>query len=253
VEKNASELYRYGTKLNTHDVIKVMALGLMIVDHLGAYLFQDNLWCRLIGRGAAPLFFFLIGYSGKLRVRTDLIVYGLILSWTGYLLSGHIWVNILLVFIVTYCLLSLYPPNTLTTKWRIALFALIVGVSILSHNYVEYSGFGVLFAYSGRLLALKDPQGEIWLLLTLLVYFLWEGLIFGFLLHPDTMTALGALMVILYVILSQYRLRSFDLPGPLALLGLIVARYSLPIYFYHLLALQVVYVWVHHHFPFRGY
>src|SRR5579872_332312 len=98
IVSNTSELTRYGQAINTHDLLKIAGLALMIVDHLGAYVFQDNLWLRLIGRGAAPLFFFLIGYSGKLRIRPSLIMFGLILSVTGFLISGHFWVNILLVF-----------------------------------------------------------------------------------------------------------------------------------------------------------
>ncbi|HRE31734.1 MAG TPA: TraX family protein [Candidatus Berkiella sp.] len=68
-------VYRYGKSLNTHDFIKVLAIVIMVIDHVGDYVFPDNHWLRLIGRIGLPMWFFLIGYVNKLRMNKYLIVY----------------------------------------------------------------------------------------------------------------------------------------------------------------------------------
>ncbi len=53
--------------VSTLDMLKLMATVLMIVDHAGLY-FADGNWLRIIGRPAAIIFGFLIGFSGSSRV-----------------------------------------------------------------------------------------------------------------------------------------------------------------------------------------
>ena len=59
-----SVLIRYGKQVNSHDLLKVLGTLLMVIDHVGMYLYPEQIYLRIIGRGAAPLFFFATG-SGK--------------------------------------------------------------------------------------------------------------------------------------------------------------------------------------------
>ena len=47
---------------NLYDRLKVLAVITMIIDHLGYYIFPEDLYLRLIGRIAFPIFLFLVGF-----------------------------------------------------------------------------------------------------------------------------------------------------------------------------------------------
>lgn len=237
-------LYRYGHAINSHDVLKAIAVLLMVVDHIGAYLLNDNPWCRLIGRGAAPLFFFLIGYVNKLHIRMSLIVYGLILSMIGYYFYGGFWISILLNFIFIEWLFWFIPPEKVNTLGRGLVFIIALALNSVVYQYLEYGFFGLLIAASGRFIAVKDPQADIWLLLTLVAYFVGESMTFHFMRNNYLLFAFGSLVVALFQ-LRFYRLRTFASPHWVAVPCLVLSRFSLPIYFYHLLGLEIYYVISH--------
>ena len=81
-------LYKYGREVNTHDLVKVLATIVMIIDHIGLYFVDNNDWFRIIGRLAAPLFFMLVGASGAYHQKKELIVYTFILMGFQYYLIG---------------------------------------------------------------------------------------------------------------------------------------------------------------------
>lgn len=83
--------------------LKLIAVILMSIDHIGAYLFPHISILRIIGRLAMPIFAYLIseGFShtrSKLRYFFSLFAAGLISQPARYLYA-HTWeLNILLVF-----------------------------------------------------------------------------------------------------------------------------------------------------------
>lgn len=233
-----SRLYRYGLKLNTHDLIKIVATILMIIDHVGEYTLHDNAWCRLMGRGAAPLFFFLIGFAGKLKIGPSLILYGIILSAVQSFLNQQIFINILLNFIFIDILLSFHPPQSLNTIQRLFFFILCATLNVYTYAYLEYGFLGILFVYCGRMHALKDPQSTFWLLATWILYVFWVAKIFHFNVNHDYLVLLAIIAIILFLVMRSYRLHTLYCPRILLLPGLLLSRYSLEVYFYHVIILQ---------------
>ena len=69
--------------ITSYDLLKALAVALMIVDHLGFYFYPDILWLRIIGRLSAPIWFFLIGYAHRRDVPRILWAGGLILTISG--------------------------------------------------------------------------------------------------------------------------------------------------------------------------
>lgn len=235
---NTSSLYRYGRQFNTHDAMKILGIALMIIDHVGWYLMNDYMPFRLIGRLAAPLFFFLIGYSGKVHINAFLIIYGIILSFTGALQSHHFWINILLNFIIANALLHYYPLERLSSLIRTFAFITLVILTPFVYRYLEYGFLGILIAYAARSVALKEPSRALWLALALFIYGFYQAVVFNFLIQPPYITSLCILLVGLYYLFLHYSLRPLPLPQPLILPGLLLSRYSLHLYFYHILLLQ---------------
>lgn len=237
---NSQRLFKYGEVFNTHDFIKVIAILLMIVDHCGQFLLHDNMWCRLIGRAAAPLFFFLIGYSGKLHLHIMLILYGIILTISGYFLTGQPQLNILLNFILIHFCFKYWPAEKLGTISRIVAFLICVVVNVFAYFYLDYGLLGILIAYSARYIALKDKQGECWLLLSLLAYFVWECAYFGFNINPYYTYSFAALTLSMFLFMRGFELKNLYIPSLLLIPTLIISRFSLEIYFVHLFLLQLL-------------
>lgn len=226
-------LYRYGKTVNTHDLVKILALLFMVIDHIGFYFYPDTPILRVIGRGAAPLFFFLIGYSNHLRITPLLIIYGVILSIMGFYEYDKFWISILFNFILVQFFLGLFPPAKLTLLWRYAMFILLICLNPLLYNHLEYGTLGILLAYCGKLIALKDPQADVFLILTLTIYFIWETITFSFFNPTALLYAFAGIVLSLCLIMHFYKQRTFHFPQPLILPTLFLSRTSLHLYFYH--------------------
>lgn len=64
---------------NYQDLIKLIAIILMVIDHLGLYIFPEMHFFRAIGRYSMPIFCFFAGYNLKNKARIEILVYGLAL------------------------------------------------------------------------------------------------------------------------------------------------------------------------------
>jgi hypothetical protein len=235
-----SEIQKYGRALDTHDLLKVIGVILMVADHIGLYdTTTDRTDLRVVGRCAAPIFFFLIGYVNHLRIRPSLIIYGCLLSITAYFLHNHVFFNILIsMILIQYCLWT-FPPERITTVWRCVGFIVLIPANYWVMGYLEYGTLGLLFAYSARLIALKDRQASFWLIMTLIVYTVWQSMLFKFFEHPVYIYILLTEMTLLYFAFNFYREVTFT-PHKWQLPLLFISRYSLEIYFIHLFALHVM-------------
>lgn len=239
---NSQTLFQYGRTLNTHDGLKILATLLMIIDHVGIYFLDDNSFCRLMGRGAAPLFFFLVGYSGKVHLSAFLIVYGIILSFTGGILADHIWINILLNFVVIHFLLQYAPLERLPLMIRLIAFVVLTALTAPVYAYLEYGFLGILVAYSGKSLADKEPSAPLWMGATLTIFAIYQAITFKYLNSTTKLIELGVLFLILFFLFRSYTLRPLTCPRKLQIPAMIIARYSLHIYFYHLIIFQGIYI-----------
>ena len=74
------------TGVATLDLLKAFAVVTMLADHVGLYLFPDQLWWRAAGRPTIVIFGFLIGFAGPRAVPPVWIGLGLGLTllegWT---------------------------------------------------------------------------------------------------------------------------------------------------------------------------
>lgn len=238
-------LYQYGRIPNTHDLMKAIGIILVLIDHSAQFLLDDNLWGRLLGRGAAPLFFFLIGYTGRLHLRFSLILYGLILSFSGFLFYQHLWINILLSFIFINLFFHLFRNLIQKRAVQLGIVLCCIFLQPFVSKYIEYGTSGFLLAFAGRQLALHDPLAKYWLGVALVVYYLWQGYAFAFYQNQWMLTILGFICVGLYMVMSSYQLKILSVPSRLRLPLLLLSRYSLEIYFYHLFILQILLIATH--------
>ena len=140
---------------NLYDYLKIVAVITMIIDHLWYYFFPDQIWMRLVGRIAFPIFLFLVGFSNSYKRRRDIVIMASIIQismWLGY----H------------YAHIGTFQLNIL---WA------IIGVRLFLRRYQYYHKYRLLFIISIMLLGMHFAI-ESWIDYGMLSWFLG---IFGFL------------------------------------------------------------------------
>src|SRR6266702_2418964 len=73
--------------------IKVIAVGLMVIDHVGVFFFPDISLLRIIGRGAFPLFAWLIAngvyHTSNINNYLNRLLFFAVISQVPYLLANR--------------------------------------------------------------------------------------------------------------------------------------------------------------------
>lgn len=249
------DIYRYGTDLNSHDLLKISAISTMVIDHIGRFFLNNSVWWRVAGRMAAPQFFFLVGYTGSYRFKREILFYGLALWVVNYLTNPSmsiiehiIPINILIGFALIKALLNRFDPAKLPTEFVILLLAILMFFSLPTYILIEYGTLGLCYAIGARLLRQRHGFRLFWISATVLVHFFFE-LVFLLILNVDVSTRLlpftiGLLTVVFatnLIIFLRYDFRIFKVGQKyIRTLAIYISRYSLQIYFFHLSAFMIV-------------
>lgn len=237
--------YKYGP-LNTHDVVKCVAIVLMIIDHIGAYLLPEHSDFRLIGRFAMPLFLFLVGYSLSYRWRWDLFFWACAVLAGGLLLGQPVFsLNILFAILLTRVLMRWLDKNgyIYSHPWHIIVASVIWYFPLAP--LLDYSVMNALFAVSGYLVA-KDMRAtltRIFLCITLALHVLVQMIDFEFSVYQCAVYI--ALTPPMGLFMLHYRLKTYQgavaaIAAPIKFIG----RYSLEIYALHLLLFFALARWL---------
>ncbi len=252
----AAGTYRYGPAVNSHDVLKVLAIAAMIVDHAGWLFVDNNVWMRIAGRLAAPLFFFLVGYSGSYRFKPELLALGAALSTISFLTTTQTGIdailplNILLNFVLIKLIMDRFDPAAQPSGRLLTLLAILMALSVPTYvATVEYGTLGLSYAMGARLLGQRHPVARFWIMTTIAFHFvistvlflLWDTAVPSSLL-PLAILCMAAVFGVTALILLNYRFRRFDVgPAGIRVPAIYLSRYSLHVYFFHLAALLILY------------
>ena len=233
-----TRIYKYNNELNSYDVIKFIAIITMMIDHIGYYLVENNDYLRAIGRLAAPLFFFITGYVSNYQIKPAILVYGMIITAIFFYFHDNLCLNILLVFASIKWVLARWQPEKAKISTLMIIFGLIYITSI-SRYFIDYGFFGFAYALIGRLKAtgFKSWFAAIMMLSTFLVQIL------AIITYHDNIYVLAiiyvvAILLFLTVLLFRYQVIIVNLTA-LKNGVLVFSRYSLEIYFWHILLLEL--------------
>ena len=135
------------------DWLKAAAIILVLIDHIGYFFIENADWWSVIGRLAAPIFFFLLGYAQSRTVPFRWLWIGFVLTLLDSLNNDMMWMapNILLSF----ALIRIARPHvkTLLLNHGWLAFACIVialvAVLPLTRYLVDYGAEGWLWALFG--------------------------------------------------------------------------------------------------------
>lgn len=235
--------------ITSYDLLKILAVVTMVIDHLGVYFFPDLIWMRAVGRASAPIWLFLIGYARSRDITALLLISGGILLIANSLVGLPIFpLNILFTIAATRFVLDRLTHAFLKNEdreRRIILLCALVFLIPFTDMISEYGTLALLFALMGYLVRnIIRGAPLIWVtFIAFGAYGAYEGLIFGF--SPPMMAvmvlAVGSVIPLLYWFdgraLPPLEAR---LPKILSTMLRFCGRRTLLIYVVHLLLFKIL-------------
>lgn len=234
---------------NTEDLWKLAALVLMTLDHIGDYLFPEQLWWRVVGRAAFPIWLFFVGYHMAAAQPASFLAMPRQAPW---LLVFTGWVFALdaigsrellpLSILFTILLVKLALSHEKVQAFVLERPFLLCGLCALAFpiGYLwEYGAMGLLFAALGFRMGRGCDKSETQIVafVTIVLHAAIENSAFAFT-EWQQYAATGVIFVAIMPLL-EFKARAVErLPLP----GLICfyARNSLLYYVLHLTALQLL-------------
>lgn len=145
------------------NVLKIIALITMTIDHIGYIIYPSIVWLRVVGRVAYPLFAYFIAEGcrytkNKTKYFCFMFALGALCQVFAYFFGGQTHLNILLTFsfsvLLIYCLQwvkkSLQNKNTKQSVLSILLFVFGVALTFFITGYLPtISNFGVDYGFFG--------------------------------------------------------------------------------------------------------
>jgi len=248
------------------DWLKAAAIILVLVDHFGYFFMENDEWWAVLGRFAAPIFFFLVGYSKTRSIPLHWIGLGVMLTLLDSSNADWEWVapNILLSFVLIRFAYRYVSKLVERHPWISV--ALLVSVFIASlpiaAQLFDYGAEGWLWALFGLLHrqyvdskaaakvdSVPQTKKQTFRLLRLLacaaaaVVYVWqEQLEFDFPQVQLIVFILGVLVMSVSLSLFLRGRSRFQPPEKIAVALRFIGRHTLEIYAIQLAASEII-VW----------
>jgi len=254
------------------DLLKFMAIFVMILDHVGNYLLPDDLFTthviRGIGRLAMPLFFITHGYllaqrphPPSLKRIAKLLMYGSFLSIGLYAITNEFTFNILFQFALVEIFWLRYigeititgssewiaKARTIQSMLETALILLLVDQVISLEQIIDYGVYPLFYAVAGLMFGYAHHYSEqrmekvaFVVLITTLSFEYNPFLVLLYSISVDNSMLYFALPSLIIPILVWYIPRANIELTTLRLPIALVSRNALNIYVVHLLAIIAI-------------
>ena len=135
-------------EITSYDLLKMLAVILMIVDHIGAYFFPEELWWRVAGRMCVPIWFFLIGYAKSRDLGAPIWFWMALLAVSDIVVGQGVFpVNILATMIIIRLVIDTIMQRTRNDRsmfW--AIIVIIVTLCVPTAFLFEYGVLGLIIA-----------------------------------------------------------------------------------------------------------
>lgn len=149
-------------RLTSYDLLKALALVLMITDHVGHHFYPDEMWFRVLGRLCVPIWFFLIGYARTDAIPPRILIGGAVVTLSG-LVSGQYLFPLDILFTIALirktrngcAIRATQSPQNLRGWFLLLLFA-----AVPTGMLFEYGTAGMLFALQGFIVRNREAFGD---------------------------------------------------------------------------------------------
>ena len=234
-----------GACITRLDIIKTLAVLIMICDHVGAYFFDDINLYRVIGRIGLPVWFFLAGYGKGRQIPPILWGGGIFLILVDLVTCQAILpVNALVSIMVIRLSVDFIGRHFLRkADTMIALYLILLLGILLPVDLFEYGAVGVFLGITGYLVRQSSDAfpdrllGPYWPshLFCLVIALAVQIINFEFNLTESLVMSAGLSMMFAWLVMMhktpwQIPVRS----GALATILRLGGRYTLEIYVIHI-------------------
>ena len=164
------------SNLFTGNMLKLIALVSMTVDHIGFYFFPENMIFRYVGRVAFPLFAYFIAEGCKYTKNrkkhlVTMTIVGVICQVVYTLATGSLYMNIFITFVLSVSLIYLFDnakKSSSKVKMLLALAFLVVVVFVCEFlpGIIASTGFNIDYGIIGVMLPvliynMKTKRGKL--------------------------------------------------------------------------------------------
>lgn len=237
--------------LTSYDLLKSLALILMVVDHIGYFFFPEETWFRVMGRLSVPIWFFLIGFSDTRQIQPTIWLGAIAVAVSAVLTGEYILpLNILFTLALVRLWIDGLMVGTLRSYEGFAgMFFLLFFLSFPSMLFAEYGTMGMMFAVFGYLRKHKENLSInrfalFGFLGAVSVFYIGvSGALIDDLSYPQMFTLIGGVFVLM-TLLFNFKNHVFE--GISQKLGVvllplkIMGRHTLLIYALHIIVLRFV-------------
>lgn len=224
---------------NSYDLLKVIAILTMFIDHLGFFFYPDIEIFRVIGRTSYPLFAFAIGYSKKYNFDITILFLAILMLLNNYISNStnfHIETafktSILFAIIITRLSMEYLHPK-LNSNNIVAITFILWGMSFGASYIFQYGTLGIIMAICGYWARTQKHNlfYQFFLGVNLILYVLFEIMVFNFSSLDCFLLILEFL--ILFKFFSYFNIHTISLDKLYQNTLLAISRYSLLLYFVH--------------------
>jgi hypothetical protein len=135
---------------NYQDLLKIIAMVAMIIDHSGLYFFPQYPIFRILGRIAMVIFCFFAGYNFHQKPKSKLLIIGILLCiLTDYLLRQFYTTNILITIYLGQVYLYLFKDKIKTLRkdyWHVILHSCLY---FYSWHLIDYGTLAIAIMILG--------------------------------------------------------------------------------------------------------
>ena len=200
--------------LTSYDLLKALALVLMITDHVGHFFYPDEMWLRIMGRMCVPIWFFLIGFARTTEITRSLWIGGALVAVSALIAGQYILpLNILFTIII----IRLFRERFVIAAFRSmdtlrGLFFILFFLTFPTALLFEYGAMGMMFALFGYAVRNMEDVSKrvdviylrIYAAAALFSYYLWQGVIMPHV-SIDQALVFAAGLVVVGVILWRFK------------------------------------------------
>jgi len=195
-------------EITTYDLLKLLAVVTMVVDHLGSYLFPEQMELRAIGRMSMPIWLFLVGYANT-RDIPPILWGGALILLASSLIFGDALLNLNILFTIIITRFVLDALTRFSLKDYEYLIFTVIGLVFLvipASALFDYGTLAFLWAMVGFVVRHKkeigwsDQKVFVFTALVSVIYIGYQSLFFGFEGNQNTIMAfcVGLSAVTLY-------------------------------------------------------
>ena len=240
--------------LTSYDLLKSLALILMLIDHVGYFFFPEEMWFRSIGRLCVPVWFFLIGYAQTADVPVRWYIGGVVVALCFVMTGQHLFpLNILF----SLALMRMLRPRIIVASFSSpealrGMFCILLFLTLLTAHIFEYGTYGMLFVLMGFSVRYRSEvlgfvavrYLKLFFAATLFAFFVMQGLGMEHLSYEQ-----ASFMIVGFSLLggALWKFKSVTFPrakdfisGSFVMLFQFMGRRTLEIYVVHIVVFQIV-------------